>query len=574
MSFKKASARGRLDKYYKLAKERGYRARSAFKLLQLNEKFKFLEKSRVLIDLCAAPGGWLQVASENMPVSHIIIGVDLDHIKPLKGVTTLRCDITSARCKSELEKELKSWKADVILHDGAPNVGSSWDKDSHNQNDLVVASLRLASHFLRVGGVFVTKVFRSIDYQNLLCLFGKIFDKVDSTKPASSRNVSAEIFVVCRGFKGLSKFSPEILEPKNVFCDNSLNVQKKTCIFSREIKNRSGYEEGQTLLYKEINLSELLDCQDLEPSLCSVNKITISEEEIKRYKIDDLHSLEFAAYLDDLKLAPKKELMKILKWLKKIKKAELKVPEVEVSKLPPSADDLETILEDEVKRSVRTQKKRDKKLSERKNKQKLSAEISIEDSEHNEWFVNNVTSRIVDETPELHSDRTIQPTRKERVPSPNSRAVFSGLMKSKEDIIDDSYNRYSKTDEELPDWFLEDEKIHSKRWEVLDNLAPPSKATRSLPKKAIEAKLRNKMKATKKLDSLKKKAAILENSDRLEDVEKLRTILKNFYKKQTRNRMRKPIIAKGKLKGCSGRPRGVRGRYVMLDKRMKKDKRN
>ncbi|EAA18003.1 FtsJ cell division protein, partial [Plasmodium yoelii yoelii] len=125
MGKKKKVGKERIDKYYKLAKSAGYRARSAFKLIQIAKKYNIFKNANILIDLCAAPGGWLQVAYKNMNKNSTIIGVDLVPIRKIdNNVITIKSDITSSECIRKIKDIIKYEKADVILNDGAPNVGT------------------------------------------------------------------------------------------------------------------------------------------------------------------------------------------------------------------------------------------------------------------------------------------------------------------------------------------------------------------------------------------------------------------------------------------------------------------
>ncbi|OEH76315.1 FTSJ-like methyltransferase domain-containing protein [Cyclospora cayetanensis] len=214
---RKKKGKERLDRYYHLAKEQGFRARSAFKLIQLAQKYDLFTNCRVAVDLCAAPGGWLQVCARHMPLSSLVVGVDLAPIQPIKGCTTFQSDITTQDCRNRLRKLLQGHEADLFLHDGSPNMGMDWSIDAFNQNVLVLHAAHLACDFLRRGGLFVSKVFRSSDYASLLYVLQQLFTRVEATKPQASRNVSAEIFVVCKGFKKPDVIDSRLFDPKFAF---------------------------------------------------------------------------------------------------------------------------------------------------------------------------------------------------------------------------------------------------------------------------------------------------------------------------------------------------------------------
>ncbi|KAK6589651.1 Spb1p-like [Cryptosporidium xiaoi] len=350
MGRKVKTGKDRLDRYYHLAKEQGYRARSAFKLIQLAQKFNIFKNCQVLIDLCAAPGGWLQVAKRNMGVSSKIIGVDLVAIKSIPGVTTFKCDITTSRCRKLILDELNGLPVDVILHDGAPNVGTSWDKDAYIQNELVLHSTKLACEILKPNGIFVTKIFRSSDYNSVLWVLSQLFNTVKATKPQSSRNVSAEIFLVCLGYKAPKKIDSKFFDPKYVFqtCDNDNSNTSENCIdkddenekLTKKTKksmksslnellrgigkrNRDGYEEGDD--YRVISVHDFFNSDNPALLLLKSNVINLDMNKVNKNNKLEARYLELILnstkttqeikYLcEDLKVLGKKELMQLLKW--------------------------------------------------------------------------------------------------------------------------------------------------------------------------------------------------------------------------------------------------------------------
>ncbi|KAL8763232.1 MAG: hypothetical protein Q9184_000950 [Pyrenodesmia sp. 2 TL-2023] len=379
-----AYGKGRLDKWYKLAKEKGYRARAAFKLIQLNRKYGFLEKSKVLLDLCAAPGSWCQVAAETMPVNSIILGVDLAPIKPIPRTTTFQGDITSDKCRATIRQHFQTWKADTVLHDGAPNVGTAWVQDAFTQAELTLQALKLASEFLVEGGTFVTKVFRSKDYNALLWVFNQLFSKVEATKPPSSRNVSAEIFVVCRGFKAPKRIDPRLLEPRSVFAElSNPTPNHEAKVFNPEEKKRKreGYEEGDHTQFREASASEFVQTADPIAMLGSFNRFRFAQPgdvDIALAALGQLPetTLEVKQCCEDLKVLGRKDFRMLLRWRLKarerfglaFKESKENYVSEDITEITPM--DVELNIQKELQRLDENQETRRKKERRRANEKK------------------------------------------------------------------------------------------------------------------------------------------------------------------------------------------------------------
>lgn len=262
-----------------------------------------------------------------MPAQSIIVGVDLAPIKPIPRVISFQSDITTEKCRATIRSHLKHWKADTVLHDGAPNVGTAWVQDAFSQAELVLQSLKLATEFLCEGGNFVTKVFRSKDYNPLLWVFKQLFEHVEATKPPSSRNVSAEIFVVCRGFKAPKHIDPKFLDPRHVFAelqDATPNHEAKVFNPEKKKRKREGYEEGDYTQHKEIPVTEFINTTDPIAILGGYNKLSFQQPIGGDLAMSTLERLEettdeIRTCCEDLKILGKKEFRNLLRWRLKVR---------------------------------------------------------------------------------------------------------------------------------------------------------------------------------------------------------------------------------------------------------------
>ena len=264
------SSKDKRDAYYRLAKEQGWRARSAFKLLQLDEEFNLFENVTRVVDLCAAPGSWSQVLSrilikgervgraawedkrykeilrlresgdltavdsdlslEEPPISEPrenvkIVAIDLQPMSPLEGITCLKADITHPSTIPLLLQTLDpgydptsssteaSHPVDLVLSDGAPDVTGLHDLDIYIQSQLLWAALNLALCVLKPGGRFVAKIFRGKDVDVLYAQLKTVFESVTVAKPRSSRASSVEAFIVCTNFQPPTCFKADLHNP-------------------------------------------------------------------------------------------------------------------------------------------------------------------------------------------------------------------------------------------------------------------------------------------------------------------------------------------------------------------------
>ncbi|KAF7696540.1 pre-rRNA processing protein FTSJ3 [Cucumispora dikerogammari] len=542
------TGRNRLDKYYHLAKEQGYRARSAYKLIQLNKKYNFLNKTNSVIDLCAAPGGWLQVLKQEL--SHVrianitefrqqnlIIGVDLMPIQAIPGVIILEDDITTESCYNQLRNVLETnqiEKIDTVLNDGAPNVGTNWEHDAYVQNELTLHAVKLAYNFLKKGGSFITKIFRSTHYFDLLFVLNKLFDEVKVTKPLSSRIESAEIFAVCMKFKG-EVVSPDFFNPEIVFNVSEKTVKKECILLSQILKLNKSQFSSIFKDYRSIEVDletdifdkhDLLDIKDLQ----QINKIECKKL-IKKFR--NLQKLTVSISKDTLteddeteQTETQKKINKIKREMKKLAREEQKVKEYKLLQIARV-------------RGLESSKKTKEKTGSAFFNDSLFQDKNLDKDITDDDIVSSD-----EESFSLESDE---------------KAMVVNMKKNPEKFMDRTIHRFVHDEHEnLPDFYLEEEEEFYKQQVLEDDFDGDER-------KLIKNK-QNQYKNRKALRAEVHQKKLIEENKKVEEVH---SDVKVF--KKTNNKKRKPKVV---IKARKGRTITMRKNIKLVDRRMKKDLRS
>ncbi|KOC62341.1 Putative ribosomal RNA methyltransferase CG11447 [Habropoda laboriosa] len=203
------------DPYVEMAKKENYRCRSAYKLLEINERFKILHPGHIVIDCGAAPGSWTQVAIKTTNATAktddavgTVFAIDKQSIYPIEGATLLGgMDFTTVETQSKLLKLLKGNKVNVVLSDMAPNASGVKDIDHENIIQLIYSAFKFALQVSQVDGTFLCKVWDGGKCQQLEKDLSRFYKTVKNVRPQATRDESTEKFLLARGFKGIKSTS-------------------------------------------------------------------------------------------------------------------------------------------------------------------------------------------------------------------------------------------------------------------------------------------------------------------------------------------------------------------------------
>lgn len=328
------NAKDKRDVYYRLAKQLGYRSRSAFKLLQIESFFKVFEQldpEDLIIDLCSAPGGWSQVCTNSMRMiknsKHMgqeedlsaeteefkyVVAIDIQKMDPIQGVEFIQGDITNQCTLEELKAYSNNRKIKMVICDGAPDITGLTEFDLHIQSQLIYCALNFAVKVLSDGGIFITKMYKGKCTAETLQTLSLFFNKVTIAKPKACRNASYEAFITCEGFcfdKYLA-FQEQLKSSlsKLVFIDESIddtaqrlslyskiNISKQKLAFN-DMQFFNSYHQMATLLQKlQTNSKE--EQLSLSLSQIGIEFIQVGKE---NYDSDKTYNFESTGYSSTL----------------------------------------------------------------------------------------------------------------------------------------------------------------------------------------------------------------------------------------------------------------------------------
>jgi 23S rRNA (uridine2552-2'-O)-methyltransferase len=189
------------DPYVARAKREGYRSRAAYKLIEIDDKFHLLKSGARVVDLGAAPGGWSEIAARRVGTGGRVVGLDILEMKPIPGVEFVKLDFLDAAAPERL-KEMLGGAAEVVLSDMAANTTGHRQTDHLRIMALAEAAAQFAREVLKPGGSFLCKVLQGGTEATLLAELKRDFSNVKHIKPPASRNDSAELYLLARGFRG------------------------------------------------------------------------------------------------------------------------------------------------------------------------------------------------------------------------------------------------------------------------------------------------------------------------------------------------------------------------------------
>ncbi len=188
----------RRDAWRRIARSKGYRTRSAYKLKQIQERFGIIRKGDCVLDVGCHPGGWLQVAVEESGDEGLVIGVDLLATSPVEGAAVIIGDITEESTIGRIDEALDGREIDVLVSDISPNLTGRYDTDQTISLELSTLVLDAAMRFVPAGGSFVTKIFQGIGIEGLVDAARDRFSNVQRFSPTASRSSSSETYLVCQ----------------------------------------------------------------------------------------------------------------------------------------------------------------------------------------------------------------------------------------------------------------------------------------------------------------------------------------------------------------------------------------